>query len=102
MPLTKQTNKQLIESETNYKDQSDYHIRMVNAYGKNYTSKDIDPILLKEKTKSPTKKEVKKLIKDVEAEVIAPKIKTDNIDELIKLIEGKLLLFNNSFINYKY
>ena len=46
--------------------------------------------------KSPTKKEVKKLMKEVEAEVIAPKIKTDNVDELIKLIEEILI-----YLKYK-
>ena len=74
MPLIKKTLKQIIDDikfdEEDNKLQSKYHIRMVKAYGKHYTSKDIDPILLKGKNKSPTKKEIKKLMKEVEAEVI--------------------------------
>jgi len=48
------------------------------------------------KSKSSPKKAIKKLIEDVEAKVIPNKVKTDNIDELIKLIEEKLI-----YLRYK-
>ena len=53
------------------------------------------PHQFKDKKSKPTKKTIKMLMKEVEAEVISNKIKTDNVNELIKLIEGIL-------INLKY
>ena len=87
---------------------NDNFIKIKNTYKKKYGNDWLKPFVNEvsfddsKPKKSPTKKEVKKLMKEVEAEVIAPKIKTYNVDELIKLIEEKLLFNYNSFIKYKY
>ena len=50
---------------------------------------DDNPDKLYKPKKSPTKKEVKKLMKEVDAEVIAPKIKTGKVKKLLKAVESK-------------
>jgi hypothetical protein len=43
------------------------------------------------KPKSPTKKEIKKLMEEVEAEIITPKIKTGKVKKLLKKVESKAI-----------
>lgn len=68
--------------------------KIVDDYEKKYGD-DWEKPFLKEvsfddsKPKSPTKKAIKMMMKEVEAEVIAPKIKTGKVKKLLKAVESK-------------
>jgi hypothetical protein len=92
--LVKMTPKEIKESDERRKRINKKNDEMIEKYGRHYETHD-DYIKKygdgskKVKTKSPTKKEVKKLMKEVEAEVIPPKIKTGKVKKLLKTVESK-------------
>jgi len=76
------------------KEQSRIEDKHIEKYGRHYENNEdyiknynVNPI----KSKSPTKKEIKMLMKEVQAKKIPKKIKTDNVDKLIKFLDNKLL-----------
>jgi len=82
--------------EQKRKEQEEIEHKQIEKYGRHYeTNEDYIKKYVsdsKVKNKSPTKKEVKKLMKEVEAEVIPPKIKTGKVKKLLKTVENILFL----------
>jgi hypothetical protein len=89
--FVKRTPEELKYNEEKKKEQGKMEVKMIEKYGRHYESnEDYKNDFVEQKNKkSPTKKEVKKLMKEVEAEVIAPKIKTGKVKKLLKTVESK-------------
>jgi hypothetical protein len=87
----KLTPEQQKESDIEKKKSNDIEKKMIDKYGRHYeTNEDyIKKYDKPTKLKSPTKKEIKKLMEEVETEVIAPKIKTGKVKKLLKTVESK-------------